>query len=78
MLGGEIDRPNAVSRSTTAEIEDLRLKLADMATLEKRLQEQLGLMVVLFAEIESLRRQLSERGREAEDARRDSLTPYRM
>ena len=40
------------------DLEDLRLNLADQSALQKRIGEDMALMVVLFAEIESLRRRV--------------------
>ena len=37
------------------QVEDVRLRLSDEAAMNKRINEHLALMVVLFAEIESLR-----------------------
>ena len=78
MLGAEIDRLGSVNTRLEGSIEDHRLQLADMQTLEKHLQEQLALMVVLFAEIESLRTQLAARERELLDSRNGNMTSYRM
>lgn len=41
-------------------------RIADQIALEKRIQEHLGLFVVLFAEIESLRNRVNEKEREIE------------
>jgi hypothetical protein len=38
----------------------LRLSLADQAALQKRLDEYMAMMVVLFAEIESLRKRVKD------------------
>ena len=59
ILGAEIDRLMLTNQNLDSTLGVYRLKIADMSTLEKRLQEQLGLMVVVFAEIESLRGQVS-------------------
>jgi hypothetical protein len=40
---------------------EFRLKLSDHSSLQNRVNQDLGLMVVLFAEIESLRRRIEER-----------------
>jgi hypothetical protein len=53
----------------------VRLRLSDESALQKRVGEQLALMVVLFAEIESLRRRVGEKEREVEEVRRRSLSP---
>jgi hypothetical protein len=41
------------------ELSDTRLRLTDNVSLNKRIEEHLGLFVVLFAEIESLRGRLA-------------------
>ena len=55
----------------------MRLRIADESALTKRLNEQLSLLVILFAEIESLRRRVKDSEREMEDVRRSSLIPHR-
>ena len=41
------------------DLSDTRIRLTDNNSLQKRIEEQLGLFVVLFAEIESLRARLA-------------------
>lgn len=41
--------------------------------LDRRLKEQLSLIVVLFAEIETLRRRIDDKEKEIEVVRRESL-----
>jgi hypothetical protein len=53
------------------------LRFSDESALVKRIQEHLSLFVVLFAEIESLRRRVKDKEKEVEDVRRSSLAPYR-
>ena len=48
----------------------------DENALEKRVNEHLGLFVVLFAEIEALRRRVKDKEVECEQVRRSSLAPY--
>ena len=48
----------------------------DENALEKRIKEHLGLFVILFAEIESLRKRLKDKEKEVQDVRRSSLAPY--
>jgi hypothetical protein len=40
------------------ELAILRLRITNEVSLQKRIEEQLGLLVVLFAEVESLRSRL--------------------
>ena len=42
-----------------------------------KLEEQLVTMVLLFAEIDSLRMRLIEKEKEVQEVRRSSLAPYR-
>lgn len=57
----------------TQELSDLRLSLADDLSLQKRINEDLALFVVLFAEIESLRNRLLEKETEVEQVRNTSI-----
>lgn len=43
---------------------DVRLRLSDETALQKRISEHLSLMVVLFAEIETLRLRVREKEQE--------------
>jgi hypothetical protein len=45
--------------------------------MSKRINEHLALFVVLFAEIESLRKRLKNSEHEIDEVRRSSLAPYR-
>jgi hypothetical protein len=38
----------------------------------------MALMVILFAEIESLRRRVKDKEKEVEDVRRSSLAPFKL
>lgn len=60
------------------QIETLNLSLSNDVSLQKRINEHLALMVVLFAEIESLRKRVKDTEREVEDVRRSSLAPFRV
>lgn len=51
MLSAEVDRLNELVRQLKQELSDTRLRLIDQMALEKRLEECLALMVILFAEI---------------------------
>jgi deoxyadenosine/deoxycytidine kinase len=59
------------------EIRELRLILTQDYALEKRIKEQLALIVILFAEIESLRRRVEDKEKEVEQVRRESLVPLK-
>ena len=56
---------------------EIKLRFSDETALVKRIQEHLSLFVVLFAEIESLRKRVKDKEREVEDVRRSSLAPFR-
>ena len=43
------------------EISEMRLRMSDEAALHKRISEHMALMVVLFAEIESLRKRVIDK-----------------
>lgn len=45
--------------------------------IEKKYNDILGTMVLLFAEVESLRGRMKAKDKEVEDIRRSSLAPYR-
>lgn len=74
----EIDRLTLLNQQLTVEVSDTRLRLSDQTALEKRVEEYMGLMVILFAEIETLRRRVTETERECEHVRRSSLAPHRI
>lgn len=74
----EVERLNNLNKDLEQQAEELRIRLSDQAALEKRIQEHLALFVVLFAEIESLRKKVDEKDREIEEVRRDSLTPLQI
>jgi hypothetical protein len=56
----------------------LRLRFTDEVSLQKRISEHLALFVVLFAEIESLRKRVKDKEKEVEDVRRSSLAPFKV
>ena len=60
------------------DVSELRIRLSDEISLHKRIQEHLALFVVLFAEIETLRKRVKDKEREVEDVRRSSLAPYKI
>ena len=60
MLSAEIERLQQLNEQHSADLEELRLALADQSALQKRINEYMALMVVLFAEIESLRRRVKD------------------
>jgi len=51
--------------------------LSDDVALQKRINEHMALMVILFAEIESLRKRVKDKEKEVEDVRRSSLAPFK-
>lgn len=77
MLNEEIDRLSVLVEEKEQDLGEIKLRFSDEAALVKRIQEHLGLFVVLFAEIESLRRRVKDKEKEVEDVRRSSLAPFR-
>ena len=59
-----------MNQQQAADLEELRLNWADQSALQKRIKEDMALMVVLFAEIESLRKRVKQTEIEIEDVRR--------
>ena len=55
----------------------MRIRLSDDIALQKRINEHMALMVVLFAEIETLRRRVQDKEKECEEVRRSSLAPFK-
>ena len=45
--------------------------------IERRYNEMLGVTVLVFAEVESLRGRMKDKEREIEEIRRNSLAPFR-
>jgi hypothetical protein len=64
-------------KSLEKENSDLKIHLVGFNQLRLRYEEQLALMVITFAEVESLRSRVKEKEREVEEVRRSSLAPYR-
>ena len=60
------------------ELAEIRLRMSDESALHKRINEHMALMVVLFAEIESLRKRVKDKEKEVEDVRRSSLAPFKV
>lgn len=77
ILTQEIDRLTKLVEEKEEDLSELKLRFSDEAALVKRIQEHLSLFVVLFAEIESLRKRVKDKEREVEDVRRSSLAPFR-
>ncbi|MBS1889655.1 MAG: hypothetical protein JST59_00050 [Actinobacteria bacterium] len=77
ILNTEIDRLNKVLAEREEELSELRIRFSDEAALTKRINEHLALFVVLFAEIESLRKRVKDTEKEVNDVRRSSLAPFR-
>ena len=61
MLGVEIQRLNGINSDLEEQAKDVRLRLTDETALQKRMNEHLSLMVILFAEIETLRNRVREK-----------------
>ena len=76
-MNDEIDRLSVLVEEKEQDLGEIKLRFSDEAALVKRIQEHLGLFVVLFAEIESLRRRVKDKEKEVEDVRRSSLAPFR-
>jgi hypothetical protein len=55
------------------DLKDLRLRYTGDNYYEQRLKENLGLFVLLFAEVESLRGQIKTKNTEVEQSRRTSI-----
>jgi deoxyadenosine/deoxycytidine kinase len=77
VLSNEIDRINGILSNTERENSDLKMNIVGYNQLRIRYEEQLALMVIIFAEVESLRSRVKEKEREVEEVRRSSLAPYR-
>jgi len=77
VLNEEIDRLTKLVDEKEEDLGELKLRFSDEAALVKRIQEHLSLFVILFAEIESLRKRVKDKEREVEDVRRSSLAPFR-
>jgi len=64
-------------RDLKDENNNLKLNYIEYDTLQARLNENLILCVLLFAEIESLRNRIKNKEKEVEEIRRSSLAPFR-
>jgi hypothetical protein len=51
------------NKDLEVQVEDVRLRLTDESALSRRVNEHMALMVVLFAEIESLRKRVKDKER---------------
>lgn len=60
----EIKRLKEENNMLKQRVEDLGISLSDEIALEKRVQEHMALLVVLFAEIESLRSRIADKEKE--------------
>jgi FtsZ-binding cell division protein ZapB len=60
----EIKRLKEENNMLKQRVEDLGISLSDEIALEKRIQEHMALLVVLFAEIESLRSRIADKEKE--------------
>ena len=61
MLTEEINRLTGENKDLEEQTRDIRLRLTDETALQRRISEHLSLMVVLFAEIETLRNRVREK-----------------
>ena len=76
MLSEEIKRLNGINSDLEEQARDVRLRLTDETALQKRMNEHLSLMVILFAEIETLRNRVREKEMEVVEVRKSSLAPH--
>lgn len=60
-MSSEIDRQNEVIEGMKEEIGEMRLRMTDEVALQRRINEHMALLVVLFAEIESLRKRVKDK-----------------
>jgi len=74
-LSEEIERLAVENEDLETQTKDVRLRLSDESSLQKRINEHLSLMVILFAEVESLRKRVVDKEKEVEKVRRSSLSP---
>lgn len=78
VLSAEIERLQKIVHTQKEDLEELRLSMSNQAALEKRINEDMALMVILFAEIESLRIRVKDTEKEIESVRRSSLAPFKV
>lgn len=76
VLSEEIKRLNGINSDLEEQARDVRLRLTDETALQKRMNEHLSLMVILFAEIETLRNRVREKEMEVVEVRKSSLAPH--
>ena len=76
-LNQEIDRLNVIIDENNKELEQWRYKYVEYASLTKVLNENLLIFVLLFIEIESLRRRVTEKQEEVDSLRNSSLNYYK-
>lgn len=69
----EIERLNKFINDQKTELDQWRFKYAEHSSLHHRLQEQLALLVLCFAEIETLRNRVKEKEAETEQVRRSTI-----
>lgn len=74
-MSEEIERLAVENEDLEIQTKDVRLRLSDESSLQKRINEHLSLMVILFAEVESLRKRVVDKEKEVEKVRRSSLSP---
>lgn len=74
-MSEEIERLAVENEDLETQTKDVRLRLSDESSLQKRINEHLSLMVILFAEVESLRKRVVDKEKEVEKVRRSSLSP---
>lgn len=63
-MADEIERLNRENKDLEEQTKEVRLRLTDETALQKRINEHMALMVILFAEIESLRRRVKDKEKE--------------
>lgn len=61
VLNDEIDRLTKLVEEKEEDLGEIKLRFSDEAALVKRIQEHLSLFVILFAEIESLRKRVKDK-----------------
>ena len=76
VLSEEIKRLNGINSDLEEQARDVRLRLTDETALQKRMNEHLSLMVILFAEIETLRNRVRDKEMEVVEVRKSSLAPH--
>lgn len=72
-LGGELERIGRTNKRQSEELAELRLGIAEDNYLQRRINEDLGLFVVLFAEVEALRARVRAQEEELEEVRQQNI-----